>query len=60
MSSIFTTGTPLVKSFTVDGSRRVKTATSSQSEFCLIAHSTPFPRFPYPKIPIFIFSPKLD
>ena len=42
---------------TLSGARLVNTATSSISGFCLIAHSTPRPRFPYPKIPIFITVP---
>ena len=41
------TGTP-VTVFTVAGSRRVKTPTSSVSGFCRTAASTPRPRFPYP------------
>ena len=44
--------TPGVSTLTVAGSRRVNTAASSMSEFCLIAHSTPRPRLPYPIIPI--------
>ena len=40
------TFTPSVKMETVSGSRLVNTAASLMSGFCLMAHSTPFPRFP--------------
>ena len=42
---------------TFSGARLVNTAVSSMSGFCLIAHSTPLPRFPYPKMPILMFYP---
>ena len=51
-ASAFTTGTPSVRISTVSGDLLVKTAASSISGFCRMAHSTPRPRFPYPKIPI--------
>ena len=54
MSSTEQTAAPSVRIETVSDARLVKTAASSISGFCLIAHSTPLPRFPYPKIPIFI------
>ena len=46
------TGTPAVRILTEAGSRRVKTAASSRSSFCMMALSTPLARFPYPRIPI--------
>ena len=48
------TAASLVKIETCSGARLVNTATSSISGFCLIAHSTPLPKLPYPKIPILI------
>ena len=51
---------PLLHIDTVYGARLVNTAASSISGFCLIAHSTPRPRFPYPKIPIFMFHTPLQ
>ena len=54
-SSTEQTAAPSVKMDTVSGARLVNTAASSISGFCLIAHSTPRPRLPYPKIPIFMF-----
>ena len=54
-SSTEHTKAPSVNIDTLSGARLVNTATSSISGFCLIAHSTPLPRFPYPIIPILIF-----
>ena len=50
------TAAVFVRIDTASGARLVNTTTSSMSGFCLIAHSTPLPRFPYPKIPIFIYT----
>lgn len=49
------TGTFSERIFTCEGSRLVKTAASSISDYPGAAVSTPRPIFPYPKIPIFIF-----
>ena len=53
-SAMLHTAAVSVNIVTSSGFLRVNTATSSISGFCLIAHSTPRPRFPYPKIPILI------
>ena len=53
-SSTWYTFAVSVNIFTSSGLRRVKTAFNSMSGLCFTAHSTPRPRFPYPKIPILI------
>ena len=53
-SSALYTGVPFVRMLTSSGFLRENTAVSSMSGFCLMAHSTPRPRLPYPMIPILI------
>ena len=53
-SSIWQTATPSERTLTLSGFLLVNTATNSMSGFCLMAHSTPRPKLPYPNIPILI------